>query len=99
MYNFFQTDLSDRIIINFKSRQNSTFSPIKKWCLTDLRVVLSKSFFLSTFQILKLLGGVVRLDFEKNTPDRSILYPTPYYLNTLLGHPIIHIWRATDAMF
>ena len=88
---FFQKNLSDRLLLFLKINKIQHFRRLQKLCLTDFRVLLSKC-FLSTFQIPKFLGGAVRLDFEKNTPNRSILYPTPYCLSTLLGHPIIHIW-------
>ena len=58
---------------DFQNRQNSTFSLIEK--NVPFHALLSKCFFLST------LHGFVPLDFEKNTPELSILYPAPYYFN------------------
>ena len=62
MYNFFQKKSVRKNLLILKIDKIQHFCQLQTLCLTDFHVLLSKCFFLSIFQILKFLGGVVWLD-------------------------------------
>ena len=89
---FFKENLSEFFFRNFQIRQNFPIFHLPNFSLTEFRVLPCKYLFLSTFQILKVWSGVVRLDLEPDNSKRcSFQAPTKthsFVLNTFWAFQI-----------